>query len=65
MPNENTNLKTFGISPKVYVPAIASLVAGVVLLALGYDVEGRSLIAAAVGTGLLGSQAKPGDVRRT
>lgn len=51
-----------GISPKVYVPALAGLAVGVALLLLGLDVEGRTLIGAALGGGFLGYQSPPGDV---
>lgn len=56
------NGKTEKVSPKVYVPAAAALALGIALLALGFDVEGRTLIAAALGTGVLGAAAKPGTV---
>lgn len=55
-------MKTKGISPKVSIPALASIALGVVLLLLGLDVEGRTLIAAGLGVGALGGAAKPGNV---
>lgn len=54
--------RTIGISPKVYVPVIAQAVAGVVLIALGFDVEGKTLLATALATAGLGGGARPGQV---
>ena len=57
-------MKTIGISPKVYVPVIAQAVAGIVLILLGFDVEGRTLLVTALGTAGLGGGANPGNVVR-
>ncbi len=56
---------TLGISPKVYLPVVGQLVAGVVLILCGLDVEGKTLIATAVGTAGVGYRAKPGQVETT
>lgn len=55
-------MKQIGISPKVYVPAIAQVLAGVVLIVLGLDVEGKTAISTGLGTLLVGYGAKPGTV---
>lgn len=62
MPVATTDAKTVGISPKVYVPALAQVAAGVVLIIIGLDKEGGALLAAALGTLGLGFGAKPGTV---
>jgi hypothetical protein len=55
-------VKTVGISPKAWVPAVAAVVVGVVLLVLGYDVEGRSAILAGVGQFAIAFGVAPGLV---
>ena len=56
-------MRTEGISPKVYVPGIAQIIAGIVLaLLFGLDKEGASVVGAGVGTLLLGGGANPGRV---
>ncbi len=62
MPVATTDVKTVGISPKVYVPALAQVAAGVALIIAGLDKEGGALLAAAVGTLGLGFGAKAGTV---
>lgn len=54
--------RTIGISPKVYVPALAQIVVGVVFLLIGLDVEGKTAIATGLGTFAAGFAAPPGDV---
>lgn len=56
--------RTIGISPKVYVPALAQVVAGVGLLLVGLDVEGKTAIATGLGTFVAGYGAKPGTVEK-
>lgn len=56
-------MKTLGVSPKVYVPVIAQVAAGIVLLLLGLDVEAKTAFVTAVATAGLGGGAKPGQVR--
>lgn len=55
-------MRTDGISPKVWVPVLLQAVAGVILLVVGFDVEGKTLIATAVGTFVTGFKSPPGDV---
>lgn len=55
-------MQTLGLSPKVLLPVVAQLVIGVVLLAFGNDVEGRTLLLAAAGTFGVGYQAAPGII---
>lgn len=50
-------VETKGVSPKVYIPALAQLVIGIVLIVLGLDVEGKTLIATGLGTGVVGYRA--------
>jgi hypothetical protein len=52
-------LKTVGISPKVWIPAVAQVVAGAGLIIAGLDVEGKTAIATGVGTFLTGFGARP------
>lgn len=54
--------RTRGISPKVYIPAGAQILAGAAFLILGLDVEGRTALATGVGTLLAGYTAQPGKV---
>lgn len=54
--------KTQGISPKVYLPVAGMFVAGIVLILVGLDVEGRTLIATALGTLGVGAAANPGTI---
>jgi hypothetical protein len=54
--------RTLGVSPKVYVPVLAQVVAAVVLLILGEQQEAYTLLATAAGTAGLGGWAKPGNV---
>lgn len=56
-------MKTIGISPKVYVPAIAQIVAGVVFFVLGLNVEGKTALSTGIGTLLTGYFAKPGAIK--
>jgi hypothetical protein len=49
--------KTLGISPKVFVPVILQIVVGVILILTGDDVEGKTLLFTAVGTGAVGFTA--------
>lgn len=55
-------MKTRGISPKVYVPVLGQVAAGVALIVLGFDVEGKTLLVTALGTAGAGGLAKPGEV---
>jgi len=50
------------ISPKVWIPALTQIIAGITLIALGLDVEGKTAIAAGLGTLAIGYQKK--DPRR-
>jgi hypothetical protein len=59
----NQKLTTDGISPKMYVPAAAQVVLGIVLILLGLDVEGRTVIATGLGTAVVGFGASPGAVQ--
>lgn len=43
-----TKTETQGFSPKVFIPAGGMIFCGVVLLLLGFDVEGKTLIATGV-----------------
>lgn len=54
--------RSVGVSPKVYIPAGLQIVAGVVLMLLGLDVEGRTALATGFGTLATGYAAKPGTV---
>lgn len=54
--------RTVGISPKVYIPALAELATGIAFLIAGLDVEGRTAIAAAFGVLAVGYGASPGTV---
>lgn len=56
-----TIVRTVGISPKVYVPAIGQLVVGVGFLVLGLDVEGKTAIATGLATLAAGFRAPAGD----
>ena len=56
-------MRTTGLSPKVIIPAIAQIVAGVVLIVFGLDTEGQTAIATGLGTFGIGYTAKPGTVR--
>lgn len=47
-PRPAGKLKTIGIHPKVWIPAVAQIVAGIALILFGLDVEGKT----AIGTGL-------------
>jgi len=55
--------KTVGVSPKVYLPVVGMLVAGVVLVLIGLDVEGKTLIGTAIATAGVGGFASPGKVQ--
>jgi hypothetical protein len=57
------HMKTIGISPKVYVPAVGQVIVGVVLIVLGLDVEGKTAISTGIGTFLLGYGAKPAPLK--
>lgn len=52
-------LKTIGISPKVFIPALGQLLVGIVFLALGLTVEGKTAIATGLGTFVAGFAAPP------
>lgn len=54
--------KTIGISPKVWVPALAQVVVGIVLILIGLDVEGKTLIASGFGTFAVGYKSPPSPV---
>jgi len=54
--------KQVGISPKVYIPAVAQVIVGFALILLGLDVEGKTAIATGIGTFLAGTQSNPGTV---
>lgn len=54
--------RTIGLSPKVYIPAGLQITAGVALILLGLDVEGKTAIATGLGTFGVGYGAKPGEV---
>lgn len=49
--------KTIGISPKVWVPAAAQIVVGIIFIIIGLDVEGKTSIATGLGTFVVGFQA--------
>lgn len=49
--------RTVGISPKVWVPALGSILVGVAFLILGLDVEGKTAIATGLGTFVAGFSA--------
>jgi hypothetical protein len=55
-------MKTVGVSQKVWIPAALQVAAGVVLILLGLDVEGKTAIAAGLGTFGVGYTAKPGQI---
>lgn len=55
-------MQSIGIAPKVLIPAVAQLVAGIVFLLLGYDVEGKTLIVTALGSFGVGYAAPPTGV---
>lgn len=55
-------MKQLGISPKVVVPAVAQLAAGIVLLVAGERELGVGLVVASASTAVLGYTASPGDV---
>lgn len=57
-----TALKACGISPKVYGPAVLAIALGLLLLLLGLDVEGRTLIGAGMGVFGLGYNLPTGKV---
>lgn len=57
-------LKTKGVSPKVYAPAIAQIAGGIVLWLFGLDVEGRTAIGSGIATVVLGGAAGPGTVEK-
>lgn len=54
--------KTFGISPKVYVPAAAQLAVGGALYAIGSRDTGKAVLAGGAGTLVLGYLAGAGEV---
>lgn len=56
-------MKTTGLSPKVYIPALAQIAAGILLIVFGLDTEGQTAIATGLGTFGIGYTAKPGTVR--
>lgn len=62
MTTTTQKLKTVGVSPKAWVPAAAQIAAGIALILLGLDVEGKTLIASGLGTLAVGYGAKPGQV---
>lgn len=53
-------LKTIGISPKVWVPAVLQVIGGVVFLLLGLDVEGKTALGTGLGTFVAGFASPPG-----
>lgn len=59
---KNSNKKTIGISPKVWIPAAGQIVVGIAFLILGLEVEGRTAIATGLGTFAVGFSADPGNV---
>jgi hypothetical protein len=54
--------KTVGISPKVFIPALGQIIVGIILLILGFTVEGKTLIASGLGTFAVGFKAPPAPV---
>lgn len=54
--------RTVKVSPKVSWPTIAGVVAGVILLALGNQDTGLTVLLAALGFGGIGAAAGPGTV---
>lgn len=58
----NRNLKTVGISAKVYIPAIGQVVVGVALILAGLDVEGKTAIGTGIATFAAGFIAPPAPV---
>lgn len=57
-------MKQNGISPKVLLPAIVGIVVGIVLLAFGLTVEGKTVLLGVVGWAGIGASVGPGSVRR-
>jgi hypothetical protein len=55
-------MKTVGVSQKVWIPAALQIVAGVVLVLVGLDVEGKTAIGTGLGTFMVGYGAKPAPV---
>jgi hypothetical protein len=55
-------LRTVGLSPKVWIPALAQVAAGIGLLIAGLDVEGRTALATGLGTLVTGFAAIPAPV---
>lgn len=60
--HEADTVKTRGISPKVWIPGVGQLLVGGALIALGFDVEGRTAIATGLGTLLAGFGSGAGRV---
>lgn len=54
--------KTVGISPKVWVPALGQIVCGVIFIAIGLVVEGKTAIATGLATAVAGFAAPPAPV---
>jgi hypothetical protein len=57
-------MKTIGISQKVWLPGVVGIVAGIALILAGLDVEGKTAIAAGLGTFGIGYGAKAAPVER-
>lgn len=55
-------IKTVGISPKVWVPAVGQILIGGLFLLLGMDVEGKTALATGLGTFLVGFRAPSSPV---
>jgi hypothetical protein len=54
--------RTEQVSPKVAWPSLAQLALGIVLILLGLDVEGKTLVVSSLGTLGVGYAVKPGTV---
>jgi hypothetical protein len=54
--------KTLGISPKVWAPALAQIIIGIIFLIFGLTVEGKTAIFTGLGTFAVGFQAPPSPV---
>jgi hypothetical protein len=57
-------MKTIGISQKVWLPGVVGIVAGIGLILVGLDVEGKTAIGAGLATFGIGYTAKPAPVER-
>jgi hypothetical protein len=56
------NVKTVGVSPKVYIPLGVGLVVGIVLILVGEKETGITLLLTTAGLAGVGAGASPGEV---